>query len=230
MKNILIVDDEIKISEVLKSYLEKLGYSVLCAQNGKQAIEIFKKNDFSLILLDLMLPDISGEELCSIFRKDSRVPIIMVTAKVEESDMLHGLNLGADDYITKPFSLKTLGARIEAVLRRSYDSSVPLFSKNSWGDGDLEIDFSSHEVFKKNILTAFTPNEFLILSILIKYPNKVFTREEIISNAFGGNYDGFDRTIDTHIKNIRQKIETDPKNPVYILTVHGIGYKFGGKG
>lgn len=229
MKKILVVDDEIKIVEVIKSYLEKMGYDISFAYDGKHAKELFDKNEFSMILLDLMLPDISGEELCIYFRQKSRVPIIMITAKVEESDMLKGLSIGADDFITKPFSLKALNARIEAVLRRSKESDMPLFNKGTWNNDDLVIDFSSREVQKSSNSVNLTPNEFNILVALVKYPNKVFTREELISKAFGDTFDGFDRTIDTHIKNLRQKIETDPKTPVYILTVHGIGYKFGGK-
>lgn len=228
MKTILVVDDEIKIIEVVKSYLESKGFSILTAENGRQALDIFEKQNPSLILLDLMLPDITGEEICAIIRKKSRVPIIMVTAKIEETDILKGFNTGADDYITKPFSLKTLHARIEAVLRRSNDNPMPLFNRNSWGGGDLEIDFESHTVKKNHIQINLTPNEFDILTTLMKFPNKVFTRDELISNALGSDYEGFDRTVDTHIKNIRHKIESDPKNPIYILTMHGVGYKFGG--
>lgn len=228
MKTILVVDDEIKIIEVVKSYLESKGFIILTAENGRQALDILEKQNPSLILLDLMLPDITGEEICAIIRKKSRVPIIMVTAKIEESDMLKGFNTGADDYITKPFSLKTLHARIEAVLRRSNDNLMPLFARNSWGGGDLEIDFESHTVKKNHIQVNLTPNEFDLLTTLIKFPNKVFTRDELILNALGSDYEGFDRTVDTHIKNIRHKIESDPKNPIYILTIHGVGYKFGG--
>ena len=228
MKKILIVDDEAKIIDVVKSYLESKGYSVLTAENGRQALDIFEKQEISLVLLDLMLPDISGEEVCTVIRKKSRVPVIMVTAKVEEADLLQGLGLGADDYVTKPFSLKTLLARIEAVMRRSMDDRMPLFNRNSWDNGDLDIDFLSMAVRKNHLPVSFTPNEFTLLSTLVKYPDKVFTREELIAKAFGEDYEGFDRTIDTHIKNIRHKIETDPKNPVYILTVFGVGYQFGG--
>jgi len=227
-KSILVVDDENKITEVVKSYMESKGFMVYTAENGKQALDLFDKHPVSLVLLDLMLPDIPGEEICSILRKKSRVPIIMVTAKVEEADLVKGLGIGADDYIIKPFSLKALLARVEAVLRRSADDSVPLFSKSSWADGDLEIDFNSHTVKKNHIQVPMTPNEFNLLATMIKYPNKVFTREELVAKALGDDYDGFDRTIDTHIKNIRHKIESDSKNPVYILTIHSIGYKFGG--
>ena len=143
--------------------------------------------------------------------------------------MLKGLNIGADDYITKPFSLKALYARIEAVLRRSSDDPVPLYNKIAFNNGDLEVDFESRTIKKNLEEINLTPNEFKILGALIKYPNKVFTREDIIKVALGDEFEGYDRAVDSHIKNIRQKIESDPKNPVYVLTIYGIGYKFGGK-
>lgn len=229
LKKVLVVDDEVKILEVVRALLESKGFIVFTAENGRQAFEILESESVSLILLDLMLPEMSGEEICKTVRKKSRVPIIMLTAKADEADMLEGLGVGADDYITKPFSLKTLYARIEAVLRRSSDDLMPLYNKSSFYNGDLEIDFESHTVKKNKSEVKLTPNEFKILAALIKYPNKIFTREELISVALGDEFDGYDRTVDSHIKNIRQKIESDPKNPVYILTMHGVGYKFGGE-
>jgi len=228
-KNVLVVDDEVKITEVVKSFLESKGFTVFCAENGKQALGLFEEEDIALIILDLMLPDMSGEDICMEVRKKSRVPIIMLTAKVDESDMLKGLNIGADDYITKPFSLKALYARIEAVLRRSGDDQVPLYNKISFNNGDLEVDFKSRTIKKHSEKINLTPNEFKILAALIKHPNKVFTREDIINVALGNEFEGYDRAVDSHIKNIRQKIESDPKNPVHVLTIYGIGYKFGGK-
>lgn len=228
LKKVLVVDDEIKILEVVKSFLESKGFTVFSAENGRQALATFESESLSLILLDLMLPDRSGEEICIEIRKKSRVPIIMLTAKIEESDLLKGLNIGADDYMTKPFSLKELYARIEAVLRRSSDDLVPLYNKTSFNHGDLEVDFESHMVRKKRVEVSLTPHEFKLLTALIKYPNKVFTREDLIKVAFGDEFEGYDRAVDSHIKNLRQKIESDPKNPVYILTIFGIGYKFGG--
>lgn len=225
-KKILVVDDEVKILEVVKALLESKGFIVFTAENADRAFEIFNNEPISLILLDLMLPGTSGEEICKTIRKKSRVPIIMLTAKVKEADMLEGLGIGADDYITKPFSLKALYARIEAVLRRASD--LPLFNKCSFNNGELEIDFESHSVKKNGTDVKLTPNEFKILTALIKHPNKVFTRDELISTALGNDFEGYDRAIDSHIKNIRQKIENDPKNPVYLLTIHGVGYKFGG--
>lgn len=229
LKKVLVVDDEVKILEVVKSFLESKGYSVSCAENGKQAFSIFEKENISLVILDLMLPDISGEEICIRLRQRSRIPIIMLTAKVEEEDILKGLNIGADDYLTKPFRLKELHARAEAVLRRSSGDLIPLYQRMTFHEGDLEVDLENHQIKKAGNQVNLTPNEFRILAALIKYPNKVFTREELINTAFGDDFEGYDRSVDSHIKNLRQKIETDSKNPVYVLTIHGIGYKFGGK-
>jgi len=229
VKKILVVDDEVKIVEVVKSYLNHSGYDVFEAYNGKQAIDLFEKVNPCLVVLDLMLPDMTGEDICRIIRKQSRVPIIMLTAKVEEEDILKGLDIGADDYITKPFSPRQLVARVAALLRRASDDPVPLVNTVSFNENDLEIDNLSYDVKKNGISVNLTPNEYKILLTMIKYPKKTFTREELICMAFGENFDGFDRTVDTHIKNLRQKIETDSKIPKYILTVHGIGYRFGGE-
>jgi len=228
VKKILVVDDEVKIVEVVKSYLNHSGYDVFEAYNGKQAIDLFEKVNPCLVVLDLMLPDMTGEDICRLIRKQSRVPIIMLTAKVEEEDILKGLDIGADDYITKPFSPRQLVARVAALLRRASDDPVPLINNVSFNENDLVINNLSHDVKKNGISVNLTPNEYNILLTMIKYPKKTFTREELICMAFGENYDAFDRTVDTHIKNLRQKIETDPKTPKYILTVHGIGYRFGG--
>lgn len=228
-KKILVVDDERKIVEVVKSYLENSGYSVYEAYNGKEALNKFEKVNPSLIVLDLMLPDMTGEEICRTLRKKSRVPIIMLTAKVEEEDILKGLHIGADDYITKPFSPRQLLARVEAVMRRVGDAAVPLSSVMSFNDDELVIDTLKYEIKRKGEVISLTPNEYKLLMVMIKYPDKAFTREELIYMVLGEDFDGSDRTIDTHIKNIRQKIESDPKNPKYILTIHGIGYRFGGE-
>ena len=227
-KNILIVDDETMMREAVASYLEKQGYYVFQVENGQQALDLMEKEVISFVLLDLMLPDISGEEICSRIRKQSRVPIIMLTAKTMEDDMLNGLNLGADDYITKPFSLKNLYARIQAVWRRSDHDLKPLTEKFSWNDGDLVINYNRKEMLKKGKNISLTPIEWKILSAFTKYPQKVFTRDELITAAFDMDFSGYDRVIDTHIKNPRKKIEDDPKNPIYLCTIHGIGYKFGG--
>lgn len=228
MKKVLVVEDEEKIMVVIKAFLETKGFFVIPAQDGRKALDLFDKENITLVLLDLMLPVLSGEEVCRAIRRKSRVPIIMLTAKSEEADMLQGLGIGADDYITKPFSLKALYARMEAVLRRSGDDIMPLFIKNSYHNGDLTVDFESHIIMKQSAEVKLTPNEYKILVTLIKYPNKVFTRDELIASAFRDEFEGYDRTIDSHIKNLRQKIESDPKNPVYVKTIHGVGYKFGG--
>lgn len=227
-KTILVVDDEIKITEVVKSYLENAGYQVECAYNGKEAMRLFDTISPVLVILDLMLPDIMGEEICRAIRKRSRVPIIMLTAKVQDGDIVSGLGMGADDYLTKPFSPKQLVARVQAVLRRLSSEAVPLVSEFSFNDGDLVIDGLRHEVRKNGQPVALTPNEYKILMTMAKYPSKAFTREELIEFALGSDFDGFDRVIDTHIKNIRQKLGDDGKAPRYVLTVHGTGYKFGG--
>ena len=225
---ILIVDDEVKITEVVKSYLENSGYLTACAYDGKNAMSLFEKCSPVLIILDLMLPDMTGEDICREIRKKSRVPIIMLTAKIEDADIIGGLGIGADDYLTKPFSPKQLVARVEAVLRRVSSEAIPLTNEFSFHDGDLVIDGLRHEIRKNGQLVALTPNEYKILMTMMKYPSKVFTREELIELALGDDYDGFDRVIDTHIKNIRQKLGDDGRTPRYILTVHGTGYRFGG--
>ena len=175
-----------------------------------------------------MLPDMTGEDICKAIRRKSRVPIIMLTAKIEDTDVINGLEIGADDYLTKPFSPKQLVARVEAVLRRVSSEAVPLASEFSFNDGDLVIDGLRHEVRKGGQQVQLTPNEYKIIMTMAKYPTKAFTREELIELALGEGFDGFDRVIDTHIKNIRQKLGEDSKTPRYIQTVHGTGYKFGG--
>ncbi|MDR1531642.1 MAG: response regulator transcription factor [Clostridiales bacterium] len=229
IKNIMAVDDEPKILEAVVSYLDSKGFKVFGAANGKQALEIFGRENISLIILDLMLPDITGEEICRKIRKKSRAPVIMLTAKAEERDLLQGLNIGADDYMTKPFSLKELHARVLTVLRRTENDLVPLTVRNSFHNGDLIVDFEKNLFQKKGVPVSLTPNETRILAALVKYPGKVFTRGELINIALGDEFDGYDRTVDVHVKNLRRKIEDDPGSPVYVLTIHGLGYKFGGE-
>ena len=226
-EKILLVDDEKKILEVVQAYLEKAGYLVYTSMSGKQALEVFKKVNPDLLVLDLMLPDLTGQEVCSLLRQESNIPIMMLTAKITEDDKINGFTLGADDYLTKPFSPRELVARVKALLRRSgggKNNGAVL----SFGNEDLVINETSYEVMKKGKLLSLTPNEFKILNILAKHQGKAFSRWELINLALGYDYEGYERTIDTHIKNLRQKIEDDSKNPVYILTVYGIGYKFGG--
>ena len=225
---ILVIDDEVKITEVVKSYLENSGFTAICAHNGKDALNQFEKLSPAMVILDLMLPDITGEDICKEIRKRSRVPIIMLTAKIEDEDIIKGLGLGADDYLTKPFSPRQLIARIDAILRRVSSEAIPLANTLSFNDGDLVVNATNHEVRKNDVPISLTPNEFNILMTMIKYPFKTFTREELIEYALDKDFDGFDRVIDTHIKNIRQKID-DSRSPQYVITVHGMGYKFGGK-
>ena len=227
-RKLLVADDEEMIREAVASYLESQGYQVFRAENGEEALNILKREPISLVILDLMLPDLPGEEVCVRIRKQSRVPIIMLTAKNVEYDMIHGLDLGADDYITKPFSLKNLSARVQAVLRRSTEDLVPLARQFSWNQGDLVIDYDRKEVRKKGEPVALTAIEWKLLAAFTKYPQKIFTRENLIELVFGLDFSGYDRVIDTHIKNLRKKIDDDSKQPVYLCTVHGMGYKFGG--
>ena len=227
-RKLLVADDEEMIREAVASYLESQGYQVFRAENGEEALNILKREPISLVILDLMLPDLPGEEVCVRIRKQSRVPIIMLTAKNVEYDMIHGLDLGADDYITKPFSLKNLSARVQAVLRRSTEDLVPLARQFSWNQGDLVIDYDRKEVRKKGEPVALTAIEWKLLAAFTKYPQKIFTRENLIELVFGLDFSGYDRVIDTHIKNLRKKIEDDSKQPVYLCTVHGMGYRFGG--
>ncbi|MDR1590056.1 MAG: response regulator transcription factor [Oscillospiraceae bacterium] len=226
--SVLVVDDEPKILEVVSAFMGRCGFEVFSAATGREALEIFERENIALVLLDLMLPDMPGEDVCRAIRRRSRVPLIMLTAKIEEEDMLEGLELGADDYIRKPFSLRELGARAEAALRRASDDVVPLAAKSSFNGGDLTVNFETGAVRKRGAEVYLTPSEMKILAALIKYPGKIFNREKLIAAALGEDFDGYDRAVDSHVKNLRQKIETDPKNPRYILTVHGVGYKFGG--
>ncbi len=225
-KKILVVDDEIQITEVIRAYLEKEGYKVYTAHNGNDAISIFKRESIDFVVLDLMLPDLSGEEICKIIRVKSQVPILMLTAKAEEEDRVTGLYLGADDYLVKPFSPKELVARIKTIFRRTEKDFIKA-DIIEFNKGDLLIDSNKMELKKKGELVDLTPTEFKIVMALAQNPNRVFSREDLINKVLGIDYEGYDRTIDTHIKNIRQKIEDE--NIKYIHTVYGVGYKFVGE-
>lgn len=226
--NILIIEDEQGISKIIKSYLEKEGYNVFQAFDGKEGLDFFENEQIDLILLDLMIPKISGEDLIKEIRNKSNVPVIMVTAKVSEENIINGLKLGADDYVTKPFSPKELMQRIKTVLRRIEKYNIPRADIIKTTDGRLEMDLEYNRFFKDGEEIFLTKNEFQIIKTLFSNPNKIFTREEIIEITFGFDYDAYDRAIDTHIKNIRQKIEDNPKKPDYIKTIYGMGYKSGG--
>lgn len=225
--NILVVEDEKNILDVISAYLKKENYMVFEAMDGENALELFKKEEIHLIILDLMIPKISGEEVCSRIRMTSDVPIIMLTAKSDEDSKIEGLNIGADDYVIKPFSPRELVTRVKTLLRRSYRTDIirPLAEKVSFDNGRVVVEIEKMVVRKDDKIVELTSNEFKILLAFINNPGLVLSREQLIEIAFGYDYEGFDRTIDSHIKNIRQKLEDNPKTPAYILTVYGVGYK-----
>lgn len=227
MNNILIIEDEERVSEVLKAYLEKYGYKVYCTTRGLKGIEIAKSVDIELIILDLMLPDISGEEVCKIIRKSSDVHVFMLTAKGALEDRIEGLNIGADEYLVKPFSPRELTARVNALFRRLGTETKA--SSFIFDDGRLLVDYDKRVVKVDQEEIPFTPNEFDILYSLIINKGNVLSREQLIDKVFGLDFDGYDRTVDVYIKNIRKKIEEDTRNPKYIITVTKVGYKFGGE-
>jgi DNA-binding response OmpR family regulator len=223
-KKILVVEDEEKISDIVKAYLAKEGFSVKVASTGQDAISSVKEG-FDLIILDLMLPDMNGEDICETIREDSDIPIIMLTAKSEEEDRIKGLGIGADDYVVKPFSPRELVARVKALLRRVKGKK----EKTSFDSGNLVIDSSRYEVIKQGEPVVLTSTEFKLLQCLANSPRQVFSRLQLVNIILGYDFEGYDRTIDAHIKNIRHKIEDDPKESQYIKTVYGVGYRFIGQ-
>ncbi len=225
-KKILVVDDDKELVDFLKDYLEKDGYSVTGSYDGKEALQLFRKREFDLVVLDLMLPEMDGYKVCKRMRRDSDVPIVMLTAKTADEEKIKGLDLGADDYVTKPFNPGELLARIRASLRRVEDEDQP----KELTYGDLTVNFARKEVLLDNEPVDITPTEFKILAALVKEPDKVFSRTQLIHAALGYGYESFERTIDVHIKHLRDKIEPDPQNPSYIKTVFGMGYKFDSRG
>lgn len=228
-KPILLIEDDRKIAKVVKIYLEGAGYRVMHAENGKDAVTFASKENPLVAILDLMLPDTTGEELCQELKEMGDFPIIMLTSKSSEEERIAGFALGADDYVVKPFSPRELVYRVKAVLKRArkgdMSSGVPL----SFNNGLFSIDGHAYEVKKNGALLDLTPTEFKILYVLSSYPGKVFTREELVEKALGYQFEGYERSIDAHIKNIRHKIEDDPRNPSLILTIYGVGYRFSGK-
>ena len=221
-KRVLVVDDDTKTVELVKLYLNRDGYRVLTACDGIEALRLAREGHPDLIVLDLMLPEIDGLKVCRTLRDESDVPIIMLTAKTTDQDKLAGLDLGADDYVTKPFSPRELAARVRAVLRRLPGERGPAEIKR----GKLVLNFLKQEVSLAGRPLNLTPVEFKLLGVLAKEPGRVFSRTELIEKALGYNYEGFDRTIDVHILNLRRKLEPDPGHPRYIKTVYGSGYKF----
>jgi two-component system alkaline phosphatase synthesis response regulator PhoP len=220
-KKILVVDDDVKTVELVKLYLNRDGYRVVTAYDGIEALRLARESHPDLIVLDLMLPGMDGLEICRTLRAESDVPIIMLTAMTTDQDRLTGLNLGADDYVTKPFSPRELAARVRAVLRRIPGERGPEKVEH----GELTVDFLKHEAYLADKPLNLTPVEFKLLGVLIKEPGRVFSRAQIIEKALGYDFDGFDRTIDVHILKLRRKLEPDQRHPKYIKTVYGAGYK-----
>jgi len=228
-EKILVVDDERKITEVVRAYLEKEGYIVLVAGDGQGALDLIERSKPDLVILDLMLPDMAGEEICRRLRQRSDVPIIMLTAKASEEERVKGLMIGADDYIVKPFSPRELVARVRAILRRVRRDSEALRDRLSFHNGSLTIDLIRHEVKRNGKLVPLTAYEYKLLVALAQHPGRVYSRLQLVNKVQGYDFEGYERTIDAHIKNLRKKIEPDPKNPRYIQTVYGMGYKFEGE-
>jgi two-component system, OmpR family, alkaline phosphatase synthesis response regulator PhoP len=228
-EKILIVDDEAQIARVLRGYFEQAGFAVCIAYDGAEALRLARQEQPDLIVLDLMLPGMDGLDVCRTVRRHSAVPIIMLTARVEETDTLIGLELGADDYVTKPFSPREVVARARAILRRTRGAqSTDMADVQPLVVGDLRLDPVRHSVRVGEREVELTPSEFEIARVMMRSPGRVFTRSQLLEATQGDAFEGYERTIDTHIKNIRQKIEQTPRTPEYILTVHGIGYRMRG--
>jgi len=229
MTRILIIEDEISFSEALSFLLEKEGFETRVTETGKQGIAAFNEEQFDLVLLDLMIPEISGIDVCRTIRTHSNIPIIMLTAKDSEVDKVVGLELGADDYVTKPYSARELVARIKAVLRRGVaDDSSGSESIGIHSVGGIRMDIERHQVTVKGALISLPLKEFELLEFLMRNSGRVLTRGQLIDRVWGGDYYGDTKTLDVHIKRLRSKIEDDPANPVLIQTIRGLGYKFEG--
>ncbi len=220
---VLIADDDREIVRTVRAYLEDSGFEVSAAHDGSSALAAFHNERPDLIVLDVMMPELDGLEVVRTIRRQSDVPIIMLTARVEEMDRLIGLELGADDYVTKPFSPRELVARVKGVLRRT---KGPAVQQDLIRIGGIQLDDQAHSVTLHGALVDLTPTEFSLLKVFMENVGRVMTRLQLIDTALGYSYDGYDRTVDAHIKNLRQKVETDPGNPEFIVTVYGVGYKF----
>jgi two-component system, OmpR family, alkaline phosphatase synthesis response regulator PhoP len=221
-KKIFVVDDEPQIVKVLKAYLEKAGYQVVTASDGGAVLSIFQREKPDFLILDLNLPGMDGLDICKAIRRDSNIPILMLTARIEETDRLIGLELGADDYVIKPFSPREVVARVKTIFRRT---TAEPEKPDIIQVGPILIDLDRHTVSRAGQSIELTPTEFEILVTLAKQPKRVFSRLQIMEQAQGDAFEGYERTIDAHIKNIRLKLEPNPKKPVYIQTVFGLGYK-----
>ena len=224
-KKIVVIDDEASVQEVVRAYLEKDGFLVYVAGTGSEGLALAERTKPALIVLDLMLPDVAGEQICRDIRSRSDVPILMLTAKAGEEERIAGLLSGADDYLVKPFSPRELVARVRAVLRRSQGGQMPLVPLLSFDDGRLQIDTEQHVVRRDGKPVDLTPNEYRLLTALATYPGRVYSRLELVNRVQGYNYEGYERTIDVHVKNLRKKIEPDPSSPRYVETVIGVGYR-----
>ncbi len=223
-RRILLVEDEKNIRDAVAAYLERAGYWVTPAADGQEAVDAFSLHQFDLVILDLMLPRLPGEKVCRIIRDTSDVPIIMLTAKGEVEDRIVGLELGADDYLIKPFSPRELVARVRALLRRAPIDSEP--PREVLDFGGLTIDLNGHKVLVNDEEVDLTASEFKLLTTLSRYPGRVYSRMELVEKVLGYDFEGYERTIDSHVKNLRAKIGDDPRNPRWIYTVHGVGYRF----
>ena len=223
-RRILLVEDEKNIRDAVAAYLERAGYWATPAADGQEAVDAFSLHQFDLVILDLMLPRLPGEKVCRIIRDTSDVPIIMLTAKGEVEDRIVGLELGADDYLIKPFSPRELVARVRALLRRAHIDSEP--QREVLDFGGLTIDLNGHKVLVNDEEVDLTASEFKLLTTLSRYPGRVYSRMELVEKVLGYDFEGYERTIDSHVKNLRAKIGDDPRNPRWIYTVHGVGYRF----
>ena len=224
VKTILVVDDKANVRTLVKDYLTQENYRVVTAENGQQGLYAARHEKPDLILLDIMMPEMSGYDFLRAFRKEKDTPIILLTARMEESDKVLGLELGADDYVTKPFGMRELAARIQAVLRRAAKESAA--ASEVLRSGELMMDKGSHVVKVREEVVNLTPSEFDLLAVLMGAPGRAFTRMELLERMQGSAFEGVERTIDVHVRNLRAKIEADPSQPVYIETVFGVGYRF----
>jgi two-component system, OmpR family, response regulator RegX3 len=222
---ILVVEDEASLADTIRYNLEREGYRVSVAEDGRRALERFEADEPSLVILDLMLPELSGLDVCRQIRQRSQVPIVMVTAKDAEADKVTGLELGADDYVTKPFSIRELVSRVRAHLRRS-DMNQGEAVDDVLAAGPVQMDVSRHEVRVGGELVDFTPKEFDLLETLLRRRGRLLTREFLISEIWGADYFGDTKTLDVHVKRLRQKVEEDPHRPAHLMTVRGLGYRF----
>ena len=224
-KKVLVVDDDVKNTELVKLYLRRDGYKVYTAYDGNEAVRLAGESHPDLVVLDLMLPGLDGFSVFRTLRRDSDVPIIMLTAKTTEENRLEGLDLGADDYVTKPFSPRELASRVRAVLRRLPEETLQR-GPEEITHGELVVNFAKHEAHIGENQLNLTPVEFKLLGLFVREPDRVYSRAQLIERVFGYDFDGFDRTIDVHIFNLRSKMEVDPRHPKYIKMVYGVGYKF----